>query len=698
MEKVDPLERLTDLTLLLLHTGKAVTLREIYQSVPGYPEGHGNLRQAFERDKRTLREEGIPVLAERVDEDGQFGYRIRPEDYFLADLNLSKDEQVAINLALIGVQFSHLSALDAMMKLGVGERPAGSPFAVQRSLPALGVLFDAIRKQASARFAYKGADRQVTPVGVILRWGRWYLFAWDARSEGLRTFRLDRIDGAVAVGRPRSGKLPESGVPVGDAMLSALPDGPWELGADKPVLTTVLLDEIEAPGVTAQLGEEAVVERRAGGSVVVRLEVTNRAAFRSWLLGMLGHAEVLTPAEVRESVVSWLFSITSAGKRADVSTHRGRDRAVSASDISDSGSLDEPEVTVTDSPHAGSMRMSTGKRLQRLLALLAWLFRVGEAEISEIVERFAMTESQVVAELELAACCGLPPYTPDQLMELVVLDDRVIANPGSRFTRDLEHPRRLSPSEGLAVAAAARMMLQVPGADEDGSLACALEKLERALGERHRVAVSLDVPANLEVVRQAVLDRVRLDIQYYSASSDQVTERLIDPLAVFTNAGHWYLDAYCHLAGGLRCFRVDRLLSAIPTAESFDPQALCGSAAHAGDSPIASSGVLGKLLCDGVADDRAFVPTPETRVVTVSLSGDQRWVVDMYPVYAVREVAGGRLEVDMPVGGEAWLARLLLCLGTSATVLAPAELADAGVRFAKRILARYNVPVGPASA
>src|ERR1039458_1776916 len=114
--------------------------------------------------------------------------------------------------------------------------------------------------------------------------------------------------------------------------------------------------------------------------------------------------------------------------------------------------------------------------LRRLLAILAWLAPVGEAPIEEVGSRFNLSPEALVTELEMAACCGVPPYTPDQLMEIVVTDTTVSTRVGTALAR----PRRLSPSEGFALAASARALLAVPGSDESGALSRALSKLDRA--------------------------------------------------------------------------------------------------------------------------------------------------------------------------------------------------------------------------
>src|ERR1700694_3129632 len=100
-------------------------------------------------------------------------------------------------------------------------------------------------------------------------------------------------------------------------------------------------------------------------------------------------------------------------------------------------------------------RPEAGDRLRRLLAILPWLAREGGAELSQVARRTSMSVEDVVKLLEMAACCGLPPYTPDSLIELIVHDDRVEANLESLLSR----PMRFNASEGFTVAAAARAIL-----------------------------------------------------------------------------------------------------------------------------------------------------------------------------------------------------------------------------------------------
>lgn len=305
MPRVDRLERLTNLVLVLLDTPRPITLVEIAGAVGGYPDGHQARRQAFERDKRTLREEGIPISVEPVDAGGQLGYRIRPEDYYLPELELSTDEQVALNLAVAGVHLDDSSGREASLKLGLIGREQDA-VALLPSLPALARLHRAIRDRAAASFTYHSRKRAVDPYGLLFRNGFWYLLGLDHGHGELRTYRVDRIAGDVSFGEAGSFERPadfEPGV--------HLPSEPWRLGEGGSVAAEVQVDSLLAPTVAAELGEEALLERRGDGSVVVRLEVTNPAAFRSWVLGLLDHAVVLGPEELRRELLQWLEAFSA---------------------------------------------------------------------------------------------------------------------------------------------------------------------------------------------------------------------------------------------------------------------------------------------------------------------------------------------------------------------------------------------------
>ncbi|MGH9000903.1 MAG: helix-turn-helix transcriptional regulator, partial [Acidimicrobiia bacterium] len=310
----DRLERLTNLVAVLLESGRALVLEEIVERVPGYPEERDSYRRQFERDKATLREVGVPISLEAVHPfEQEMGYRIHRRDYELAPLDLTDDERVALHLAVTAVRLADgggSEGRNALLKLGGLEGSAAVPLAALPSVPALGFLFDALRRRAPVTFGYRDATRRLHPYGMLFRNGHWYAVGHDVDRDATRAFRVDRFEGVPEVGPAHTFRRPDEFDPG-----QALRDEPWRFGDEEPADATVRVAAEQAGWVEAELGEAAVVERGDDGSVTVRMAVTNRAAFRSFVLGLLEHAEVLGPAELRQDMVRWLEAM-AGGKAA----------------------------------------------------------------------------------------------------------------------------------------------------------------------------------------------------------------------------------------------------------------------------------------------------------------------------------------------------------------------------------------------
>jgi proteasome accessory factor B len=297
------LERLINLTATLLASDRLLTAAEIYERVPGYEGGEGSVRRAFERDKEVLRELGVPVDVELLvpgDPASGEGYRIRRDEYELPDPGLTPDELAALHLAASTVRLEGVGGTEALWKLG-GATATARPAAPSAALPGsthLPTLFQAVAERRVVAFTYRGERRDVEPWRLTFRSGHWYLVGRDRARDGRRSYRLDRFESDVAT-EVRGGFVPpaEAGEPA---------TRPFEMGEEEPVTATVLVDAVQAGWAVSHLGDDAVVERRGDGAVVLGVRVTNRAAFRSFVLGFLDHAEVLGPPPLRAEMVSWL--------------------------------------------------------------------------------------------------------------------------------------------------------------------------------------------------------------------------------------------------------------------------------------------------------------------------------------------------------------------------------------------------------
>jgi proteasome accessory factor C len=238
------------------------------------------------------------------------------------------------------------------------------------------------------------------------------------------------------------------------------------------------------------------------------------------------------------------------------------------------------------------------------------------------------------------------------------------------FADVFDRPQRLTPDQGLALLTAGASLLALPGADPDGPLSRGVHKLAAVLGVDARQVLEVDLgggrPEILDTLRDAIGDRRRVHLDYYSYGRDARTERDVDPLRIEADEGALYLLGHCHRAGGARRFRLDRIHSATALDDHFDP-------------PGASAGT------------GAFEPDEDDPRVVLELEPEAGWVGSYYPVEAVEELDGGRTRVRLAVSAEPWLERLLVRLGGSARVIeAPGDLAGAGQRAARRILDRYR--------
>ncbi len=303
------LERLLNLTAALLETGRPLTADELQERVPGYPASRDSFHRAFERDKDDLREMGVPIRLVAIpgSDPPVEGYRIPKDEYFLRDPGLEPDELAALHLAAAAVRMEGVRGVEALWKLG-GSEPGGGSGRGHGELLQLPTdlrlvpLFSAASEQRVARFAYGGATRSLEVHRLGFRRGRWYVTGHDRGRDASRSFRVDRIDGDVRVGDPGRFERPPTTSGVADRQ-------PWEMGDEEPVPARLLVDADQALSAMQHLGHETVVEERPDGSCVFEVAVSNRNAFRSFVISFLEHGEILAPDELRADLVEWLQEI-----------------------------------------------------------------------------------------------------------------------------------------------------------------------------------------------------------------------------------------------------------------------------------------------------------------------------------------------------------------------------------------------------
>ena len=307
-----------ELMMYLLAREVPKTREEIWRDTGLYaPEGTADrtamqsARAAFERDKALVRNLGVRIT-EFVEHDGATSYTIRRDDYFLPDLQLTPDEQLALRFAAARVDIGETWDLEAVAKLTSAEaaEPLSADVALETAAAQqtagtlLPQLAAAAAERAVVQFAYGGRERSVQPLGLLCRAGYWYLAARE--DDMLKTFRVDRMEGGAEVGE--RGAFPRADVDVG----ALLPREPMEIDFGEDFVARVRIDATMAYQPTAERG--SVAERHDDGSVTVEARVRNRSAFRMWLLDMGRHAVVESPPELVADVVAWLGALAGAGE------------------------------------------------------------------------------------------------------------------------------------------------------------------------------------------------------------------------------------------------------------------------------------------------------------------------------------------------------------------------------------------------
>ena len=173
---------------------------------------------------------------------------------------------------------------------------------------------------------------------------------------------------------------------------------------------------------------------------------------------------------------------------------------------------------------------------------------------------------------------------------------------------------------------------------------------------------------------QGAVQRQRaLRLTYYTATRDEVTERVVDPMRVLLVGGFAYLEAWCRRAEAVRRFRADRIDSCTELDEPANPPP------DARPSEVRTS---------------VFTPSHDLPLVTLRIGRWARWITEYYPCERVVEESPDWWLVSLRASDLAWARRLVLGLGSEVTVVSPPELVEAVRTEARSALEAYGVVVG----
>ncbi|MEY8016422.1 helix-turn-helix transcriptional regulator [Mycobacterium servetii] len=298
-------------------------------------------------------------------------------------------------------------------------------------------------------------------------------------------------------------------------------------------------------------------------------------------------------------------------------------------------------------------------RLVRLLNMVPYFQAHPRITRAEAAAGLGVSDKQLEEDLNQLWMCGLPGYFPGDLIDFEFSGDTIEVT----FSAGIDRPLKLTSPEATGLLVALRALADIPGVVDPEAARSAIAKIEAAAGavgqQGPRLSAATGAPAPAEsrvaaVVRTALQGQRALAIDYYSASRDTLSSRVVDPIRVLLIAGHSYLEAWSRDAEGVRLFRFDRIVDA-----------------HELDEPAAPP----EPARQAPPDTSLFDGDPALPSARLRVAPSASWMFEYYPMREVRELDDGSCEAVMTYASDEWMTRLVLGFGPAVRVLEPESLA-----------------------
>ncbi|MGL6233804.1 MAG: helix-turn-helix transcriptional regulator [Segniliparus sp.] len=311
-------------------------------------------------------------------------------------------------------------------------------------------------------------------------------------------------------------------------------------------------------------------------------------------------------------------------------------------------------------------------RLTRMLSIIPYFLAHPGQNVREGAQALGMSVADLHRDLNQLWLCGLPGYSPGDLIDISFAGDGVEVG----FSAGVDRPLRLTRTEATLLVVALRALAELPSGVDPTAALSAIAKIEAASQGESSAAPAPPEPESpaIRTARAALASGKALQIRYYSATSDAVTDRIIDPIRVVIQGRSSYIQAWCRASQAVRLFRLDRLDGATELSEPSRPQA----------SPAVPAGFWGE--------------SGQPPQALVAVAPESTWAIEHHGMTALEESpASGRhahtedgwVVARLGYGSSDWLRRFLLGHGTEIRLLEPAESATDAAESARLALRRY---------
>lgn len=292
------------------------------------------------------------------------------------------------------------------------------------------------------------------------------------------------------------------------------------------------------------------------------------------------------------------------------------------------------------------------QEVARLLDLVPYLSTHSYISLKELASEFGVGERAMSAELTALSMCGLPGYTPYELIEINFDSGFVSINNHEA----LDIPRALTKVEIASLLIGLRLLRDIVKEDQISALAKIDElsgKLNALLGAHIEIEPTPDF-SRLADISKGIANRSTFKITYTSPINDGNNEREISPLSIYSQGAHTYVEAYCHSAGAVRNFRSDRI-AAIREIETKS-------------APDVEPATASKIS------------------LSLQVSGRRRAIAELLELETIP--ASGEISID--VFSEAWIEKAVIAYSPDLVVLQPDSAKQAVKASIANILALYR--------
>lgn len=313
--------------------------------------------------------------------------------------------------------------------------------------------------------------------------------------------------------------------------------------------------------------------------------------------------------------------------------------------------------------------------LDKVAFLMAFVPYLGDRDepvsVAEAARHFGTTEEFVRRAAVQLTMTGLPgesgvglsfdlfdiDYDALESRDELVLTNRIA----------IDDVPRLSSREAAAVIAGLEIIGQDPVIAASPYFATLRAKLVRgAAAEPDAPAVGVQTVPYFAELRQAIAERRRVAFRYRAAGAPTAEQREVDPLRIEAIDASYHLRAWCHVRGGFRTFRLDRIdgLELLDTPTAHDASELDQAAT-------------------------GFTPSDEHPIVTIEFDAAGIDLVEGYrPESLEVDKASGRATMRVAVSS-AVIVRRLLAETPGARVVGPEEARSAVREWAADAVGRY---------